>query len=130
MWALHVQWVGRFVRRFSAWMQFLFYYARVLYGSTPGDLLSYPRRVDLSSLPPFYQAVLSSWVTVDGGFFAPADTFIVASSSVRARLGSLNQVHLLSPFGVSPSRASLCSKLWSCVRPSLLALHLGSAVLF
>ena len=86
MWALHVQWVGRFVRRFSAWMQFLFYYARVLYGSTPGDLLSYPRRVDLSSLPPFYQAVLSSWVTVDGGFFAPADTFVVASSSVRAHV--------------------------------------------
>ena len=25
VWALHVQWVGRFVRRFSAWMQFLFY---------------------------------------------------------------------------------------------------------
>ena len=24
-------------------MQFLFYYTRVLYGSTPGDLLSYPR---------------------------------------------------------------------------------------
>ena len=39
VWALHVQWVGRFVRRFSAWMQFLFYYARVLYGSTPGDLV-------------------------------------------------------------------------------------------
>ena len=86
MWALHVQWVGRFVRRFSAWMQFLFYYARVLNGSTPGDLLSYPRRVDLSSLPPFYQAVLSAWVAVDGGFFAPADTFVVASSSVRAHV--------------------------------------------
>ena len=86
VWALHVQWVGRFVRRFSAWMQFLFYYARVLYGSTPGDLLSYPRRVALSSLPPFYQAVLSAWVAVDGGFFAPADTFVVASSSVRAHV--------------------------------------------
>ena len=24
VWALHVQWGGRFVRRFSAWMQFLF----------------------------------------------------------------------------------------------------------
>ena len=86
VWALHVQWVGRFVRRFSAWMQFLFYYARVLYGSTPGDLLSYPRRVALSSLPPFYQAVLSAWVAVDGGFFAPPDTFVVASSSVRAHV--------------------------------------------
>ena len=83
VWALHVQWVGRFVRRFSAWMQFLFYYTRVLYGSTPGDLLSYPRRVDFSSLPPFYQAVLSAWVAVDGGFSAPADTLVVASSSVR-----------------------------------------------
>ena len=45
VWALHVQLVGRFVRRFSGWMQFLFHYSRVLYGSTPGDLLSYPRRV-------------------------------------------------------------------------------------
>ena len=47
---------------------------------------SYPRRVALSSLPPFYQAVLSAWVAVDGGFFAPADTFVVASSSVRAHV--------------------------------------------
>ena len=86
VWALHVQLVGRFVRRFSGWMQFLFHYSRVLYGSTPGDLLSYPRRVGLSSLPPFYQAVLSAWVAVDGGFFAPADTFVVASSSVRAHV--------------------------------------------
>ena len=53
VWALHVQWVPRFVRRFSAWMQFLFYYTRVLYGSTPGDLLSYPRCVDFSSCLPF-----------------------------------------------------------------------------
>ena len=36
VWALHVLWVGRFVRGFSAWMQFLFYYSCVLYGSTPG----------------------------------------------------------------------------------------------
>ena len=78
VWALHVQWVGRFVRRFSAWMQFLFYYTRVLYGSTPGDLLSYPRRVDFSSLPPFYQAVLS------------ADTLVVASSSVRTPVSAVS----------------------------------------
>ena len=90
VWALHVQWVGRFVRRFSAWMQFLFYYARVLYGSTPGDLLSYPRRVALSSLPPFYQAVLSAWVAVDGGFSAPADTLVVASSSVRTPVSAVS----------------------------------------
>ena len=90
VWALHVQWVGRFVRRFSAWMQFLFYYSRVLYGSTPGDLLSYPRRVDFSSLPPFYQAVLSAWVAVDGDFFALADTLVVASSSVRTPVSSVS----------------------------------------
>ena len=36
VWALHVQ----------AWTQFPFYYSRVLCGSTPGDLLSYPRSVD------------------------------------------------------------------------------------
>ena len=60
VWALHVLWVGRFVRGFSPWMQFLFYYSCVLYGSTPGYLLSYPQRVDFSSLPPFYQAVLSA----------------------------------------------------------------------
>ena len=90
VWALHVQWVGRFVRRFSAWMQFLFYYTRVLYGSTPGDLLSYPRRVDFSSLPLFYQAVLSAWVAVDGGFSAPADTLVVASSSVRTPVSAVS----------------------------------------
>jgi len=90
VWALHVQWVGRFVRRFSAWMQFFFTYSRVLYGPTPGDLLSYPRRVDFSSLPPFYQAVLSAWVAVDGGFFARADTLVVASSSVRTPVSSVS----------------------------------------
>ena len=89
VWALHVQLVGRFVRRFSAWMQFLFRYSRVLYGSTPGDLLSYPRSVDFSSLPYFYQAVLSVWVAVDGGFFALADTLVVASSSVRTPVSSV-----------------------------------------
>ena len=90
VWALHVQWVGRFVRRFSAWMQLLFYYTRVLYGSTPGDLLSYPRRVDFSSLPPFYQVVLSAWVAVDGGFSAPAVTLVVASSLVRTPVSAVS----------------------------------------
>ena len=71
-------------------MQFLFYYTRVLYGSTPGDLLSYPRRVDFSSLPPFYQAVLSAWVAVDGGFSSPAHTLVVASSSVRTPVSAVS----------------------------------------
>lgn len=85
VWALHVQLVGRFVRRFSA-----SHNSCVLYASTPGDLLSYPRRVDFSSLPYFYQAVLSAWVAVDGGFFALADTLVVASSSVRTPVSSVS----------------------------------------
>ena len=60
-----------------------FYYSPVVHGSTPGEILSYPRRVCFDPLPPFYQAVLSAWVAVDGGFSALADTLVVASSTVR-----------------------------------------------
>ena len=54
--------------------------------------MSYPRRVDFSCLPPFYQAVLSAWVAVavDGGFSAPADTLFVASSSVRTTVSAVS----------------------------------------
>ena len=77
-------------------MQFLFYYSRLLYGSKPGDLLSYPRRVDFSSLPPLYQAVLSARVAVGGSFFALADTLVVASSSVRTPISSVSTMSTYS----------------------------------
>lgn len=77
-------------------MQLLFYYSRVLYGSKPGDLLSYPRRVDFSSLPPLYQAVLSARVAVGGSFFALADTLVVASSSVRTPISSVSTMSTYS----------------------------------
>ena len=67
-----------------------FYYSRVVYGSTPGEILSYPRRLDFGPLPPFYQAVLSAWVAVDGGFSSLADTLVVASSTVRTPVLSVS----------------------------------------
>ena len=67
-----------------------FYYSRVVYGSTPGEILSYLRFVDFGPLPPFYQAVLSAWVDVDGGFSALADTLVVASSTVRTPVSSVS----------------------------------------
>ena len=79
-------------------MQLLFYYSRVLYGSKPGDLLSYPRRVDFSSLPPLYQAVLSARVAVSGSFFALADTLVVAFSSVRTPISSVSPCRLTLTF--------------------------------
>ena len=67
-----------------------FYYSRVVYGSTPGEILSYLRFVDFGPLPPFYQAVLSAWVDVDGGFSALADTLVVASSTVRTPVSTIS----------------------------------------
>lgn len=67
-----------------------FYYSPVVHGSTPGEILSYPRRVCFDPLPPFYQAVLSAWVAVDGGFYALADTLVVASSTVRTPVSSVS----------------------------------------
>lgn len=67
-----------------------FYYSRVVDGSTPGEILFYPRRVGFDPLPPFYQAVLSAWVAVDGGFSAIADTLVVASSTGRTPVSSVS----------------------------------------
>ena len=67
-----------------------FYYSRVVYGSAAGEILSYPRRVDFGPLPPFYQAVLSAWLAVDGGFSALADTLVVASSTVRTPVSTIS----------------------------------------
>ena len=67
-----------------------FYYSRVVYGSTPGEILSYLRFVDFGPLPPFCQAVLSAWVDVDGGFSALADTLVVASSTVRTPVSTIS----------------------------------------
>ena len=61
-----------------------------MHGSTPGEILSYPRRVCFDPLPPFYQAVLSAWVAVDGGFSALGDTLVVASSTVRTPVSSVS----------------------------------------
>ena len=67
-----------------------FNYYRVVYGSTPGEILSYPRLVDFGPLPRFYQAVLSARVAVDRGFSALADTLVVASSTVRTPVSTIS----------------------------------------
>ena len=58
-----------------------FYYSRVLYGMTPGDILSHPWRIDVRALPPYYKGLLSAWVAVDGGFYVPEDTLVVTSTT-------------------------------------------------
>ena len=43
-------------------MHFLFYYSRVLYGMTPGEIPSHPLLIDLKALSPFYKVPLSARV--------------------------------------------------------------------
>ena len=48
---------------------------------TPGKILSHPWRIDVRALPPYYKALLSAWVAVDGGFSVPEDTLVVTSTT-------------------------------------------------
>lgn len=48
---------------------------------TPGKILSHPWRIDVRALPPYYKALLSAWVAVDGGFSVPENTLVVTSTT-------------------------------------------------
>ena len=48
---------------------------------TPGEVLSHPWRIDVRALSPYYKALLSAWVAVDGGFYVPEDTLVVTSTT-------------------------------------------------
>ena len=47
----------------------------------PDEFLLYPWCIDVRPLSPFYKALLSAWVVVDGGFSVPEDTLVVASTT-------------------------------------------------
>ena len=58
-WALHVQWIRRFMLQVSRSYFFVFY-CRDLFNMTPNHLLASPHHVDASLLPPFYKALLEA----------------------------------------------------------------------
>ena len=128
VWALHVQWVRRFVTSFSCWMQFLFYYCRKAFGALPGVVLSRRYRYDLSSLPPFYRGLLSAWVAAEGSFSATQESLVVGSFSCESPIAVAEDTTKSVYSLLVANHSQWCSSFCPCFGGFVLAFYMGPAV--
>ena len=121
VWALHVQWVRRFVTSFSCWMQVMFGYSRKAFGSLLGEVLSRSYLYELSSLPPFYRGLLSAWVAAEGSFSATWESLVASSFSCESPIAVAEATtkSVYSPLVANhltvPNCVRYCAPVWGAL---------------
>ena len=105
---LHRPNIKRLVTKPASCVHFFYYYCWHRFGCSPLDVLSRPSSLDLSLLPPFYNALLPAWQKVNGGFSNRSDTLVICASGglfkqdVSSVSTKLVYSYLLSAADVTP----------------------------
>ena len=79
VWSLLSQWVKRFASSPSGWVDFMSFWFKSCFDSSPFEVFSDPFSFSPSCLPPFYKSLLIAWRALDGSFSVSRRSLVFGS---------------------------------------------------
>ena len=79
VWSLLSQWVKRFASSPSGWVDFMSFWFKSCFDSSPFEVFSDPFSFSPSCLPPFYKSLLIAWRGLDGSFSVSRRSLVFGS---------------------------------------------------